>query len=111
MMKIAMSPAASALLRALISRASVERHRILLSDSHSTDWQSMTFTGERHHFSLRIVRADSTEVAERLCAGLENAEFSIPGMLVADIGVVEPPRLAPDGATEVIIEALTILAD
>jgi hypothetical protein len=46
-----------------------------------------------------------------MCAGLEDAEFSIPGMFVADISVVEQPRPATDGATELTIEALTILAD
>ena len=111
MMKIAMSPAASALLRGLVARTGVERHRILLSDSKSTDWRSMTFTGERHWFALRIAGGDSLDVASRMCAGLEDAEFSIPGMFVADISVVEAPRRASDGTTELTIEALTILAD
>ena len=111
MMKIAMPRAASALLRGLIARAGVERHRILLSDSKSTDWQSMTFTGERHWFGLRITGADSSDVANRMCAGLEDAEFSIPGMFVADISVVEATQRVCDGATELTIEALTILAD
>src|SRR5690348_9065936 len=35
MMKIAMSPAAGALLRALIARSGVDRNRILLTDVHS----------------------------------------------------------------------------
>src|SRR6476620_12139055 len=43
-----------------------------------------------------------------MCAGLEVAEFSIPGLLVADIGVVGDLRRALDGATELGIEALTI---
>lgn len=71
----------------------------------------MTFTGERHHFSLRIAGADSADIAERMCTGLEDAEFSIPGILVADIAVVGQPRPAADGATDIMIEALTILAD
>jgi hypothetical protein len=111
MMKIAMSPAASALLRALIARADVERNRILLTDAHSQDWQSLTFTGERHHFTLRVTGRDSGEVVRRMCAGLDDAEFSIPGLLVADIGLVGTPIRAPDGATELIIEALTISGD
>jgi hypothetical protein len=111
MMKIAMSAAGSALLRGLVARAGVERHRILLSDSKSTEWQSMTFTGERHWFALRITGADSSETANRMCEGLEDAELSIPGMFVADISVVETSRRAADGAAELTIEALTILAD
>jgi hypothetical protein len=106
-----MSPAASALLRILIARARVERDRILLTDAQSTDWQSLTFNGERHHLALRVTGLDSGEVARRMCAGLEDAEFSIPGLLVADIGTVGTPRRTPDGATELVIEALTIASD
>jgi hypothetical protein len=111
MMKIAMSPAASALLRALIARARADRNRILLTDAHSTDWRSLTFTGERHHIALRVTGRDSGDVVGRMCAGLEDAEFSIPGILVADIGLVGTPLRAPDGATELMIEALTVADD
>lgn len=111
MMKIAMSPAAGSLLRALIARAGVERNRILLMDVQSHDWQSLTFSGERHHFALRVSGSDSTVVAARLCEGLEEVEFSIPGLLVADIGPTGAPRRAADGATEIVIEALTIADD
>jgi hypothetical protein len=106
-----MSPAAGALLRALIARASVDRDRILLTDVHSTDWQSLTFTGERHHLSLSVTGLDSSAVVERMCAGLKDAEFSIPGLLVADIGLVGSRRRTPDGASEFMIEALTIADD
>jgi len=111
MLKIAMSPAASALLRILIARGGVERNRILLTAVHSTDWQSLTFNGERHHLALRVTGTDSGAAVDRMCEGLADAEFSIPGMLVADIGVVGTPRRAPDGATELIIEALTLSGD
>jgi hypothetical protein len=111
MMKIAMSPAAGALLRALIARAGVNKNRILLSDVHSTDWQSLTFAGERHQIALRVTGADSSEVVRRICAGLEDAEFNIPGLLVADIAIVGSPRRALDDATELTLEALTIAGD
>ena len=111
MMKIAMSAAAGALLRALIARADVARERILLTDAHSADWQSLTLSGERHHLVLRITGRDSENIAGRLCAGIEDAEFSIAGLLVADIAVVGTPRRDGDGATELIIEALTIADD
>jgi hypothetical protein len=108
MMKIAMSPAAGALLRALAARAGVDRNRILLSDVHSTDWQSLTFAGERHQIALRVTGHESADLVRRMCDGLEDAEFSIPGLLVADIAVAGPPRRALDGATELTVEALTI---
>jgi len=111
MMRLAISPAASALLRALIGRAAVERDRILLTDVHSSNWQSLTFDGERHHMSLRVTGSDSAAVVDRMCSGLEDAELSVPGLFVADIGLVGTPRRAPDGATEIIVEALTIADD
>jgi hypothetical protein len=111
MMKIPMSSAANALLRALIARSGAERNRILLTDAFSTDWQSLTFAGERHHISFRVAGSDSDEVAKRMCADLENAEFSIPGLLVADIRLVGAARRTPDGTTELAIEALTIADD
>jgi len=106
-----MSPAAGAVLRALIGRSGAERDRILLTDVHSTDWQSLTFTGERHHMTLTIRGLDSASAVERMCAGLEDAEFSIPGLLVADIGLVGRPRRMSDGSIEIIVEALTVAAD
>jgi len=111
MMKMAMSAAASALLRALVARARVDRNRILLTDVHSTDWRSLTFDGERHQIAITITGPDSRDVTSRICSGLEDAEFNFHGMFVADIAVVGAPRRAADGATELVIEALTIAAD
>ena len=108
MLKIAMSAAASGLLRALLARAAVPRDRILLTDVRSTDWQSLTFVGERHEFRLRVPGPDSAATSERLCDGLADAEFSIPGQIVADIAIVGEPVLSEDGSTSVTIEALTI---
>ena len=111
MNRIAMSPAASALLRVLIARARVPRDRILLMDVESADWQSLTFAGERHRFELRVQGPDSRQAAERMTQGLEDAEFSIAGVLVADIAVAGAPRRAFDGAMELTIEALTVEGD
>lgn len=111
MNRMAMSSAASALLRVLIARAGVSRDRILLTDIQSTDWQSLTFSGERHLISLRAHGGDAAAAVRNMTEGLEDAEFSITGLLVADIGVVGAPRRAPDGSTELTIEALTIAAD
>jgi hypothetical protein len=46
-----------------------------------------------------------------MCAGLPEAEFSIPGILVADIGVLGAPTDRADGSVELTIEALTITDD
>jgi len=108
MLKMAMSPAASALLRSLIARACVPRNRILLSNVRSVDWQSLTFVGERHEFELRITPPDCEAISDRICLGLSCAEFDLPGQIVADIAVRGRPRRAADGAILLSVEALTI---
>lgn len=111
MTRIAMSNAAAALLRALIARSGAPRDRILLMEAKSVDWRSLTLNGERHVIDLRICGPDSSEVAERICAGLEDAEFSIPGIIVADIALMGEPTRSADGSTSFTIEALTVAED
>lgn len=111
MNRIPMSLAASALLRALVARGGVTRDRILLSEAHSIDWQSLTFAGERHVMELRVPGPDSRWIVDRMCAGLEEAEFSIPGVIVADIAIARAPSHELDGSTSLTIEALTVSAD
>jgi hypothetical protein len=108
MMKLAMSRAAMGLLRALIGRAGVPRDRILLTEWRSIDWQSLTFVGERHSISLRIVGPDSLSIARRITSGLEDADFVVPGQIVADIAVIGEAELRSDDSTELSLEALTI---
>ena len=107
-MKIAMSQAASGLLRALLAQAGVPRNRILLTELKSVDWQSLTFIGERHEVELRIPPPVASEVERRLTSGLAEAEFRIPGQIVADIGLATEPQRDPDGSVTLRIEALTI---
>lgn len=108
MMKLAMSPAAAGLMRALLSRAGVDRNRILLSDFRSTDWHSLTLAGERHRIHLRVPGPGAAAVAQRLTHDLGEAEFSVPGQIVADIAVEGAMIEHPDGAVSLTIEALTI---
>jgi len=111
MTRIPMSSAASALLRALVARAQVSRDRILLTDAQSIDWRSLTFTGERHLIDLRVPGRDARSIVERMCSNLEDAEFNIPGVIVADIGLVGTPAAAADGSVAITVEALTVSDD
>lgn len=46
-----------------------------------------------------------------MCGGIEDAEFTIPGVIVADIAVVDGPERLLDGSTRLTIEALTVVED
>jgi len=108
MMKLALSPAATGLLRALLARGGIDRDRILLTEFRSIDWQSLTFVGERHSMQLRVPGPDADLLVARLVENLIDADFSIPGQIVADIALEQPPIANPDGSIMVMIEALTI---
>ena len=102
-----LSRAASGLLRALVQRAGEPQHRILLIEGRSTDWQSLTFNGERHEITLRTIGDQSRLIAQRLTDGIAEADFDIPGHIVADIAA-RPCSAEEDGSVLVTIEALTI---
>jgi len=108
MMKLGLSPAAAGLLRALVARTGIDRDRILLSHYRSIDWQSLTFDGERHEIELRIPGPDAAAIASRLTDGLAEAEFTLPGQIVADIGLQAAPSHHHDGSITLNVEALTV---
>ncbi len=68
----------------------------------SRPWASVTFTGARH--LIRMMLPDAA--ADRLCEGLDEHEFAIPGHLVADVTVAS--RHDAGGFVTLEIEALTI---
>ena len=107
-MRMAMSPAAAGMLRALLRRSGVDRDRILLTEFRSTDWQSLTFIGEQHRIRLRIPAPNAAEVVASLVNGLGDEEFAIPGHVVADIALAGDPQPQPDGSIVIGIEALTV---
>jgi hypothetical protein len=108
MTRLPMSSAAAALLRALLARASVDRDRILLTDYRSTDWQSLTFVGERHEMQFRIPGPNAEKLYGAITGRLSEAEFSISRQLLADIAVFGAPAHESDGSISFGIEALTI---
>ena len=74
----------------------------------SVDWNSLTFSGERHRIELRIPAPDADGIGRRLLGGLEDAEFAIPGQIVADIAADGAPVRSADGSLSLKIEALTV---
>jgi hypothetical protein len=103
-----MSRAAAALLRALLVRAKVDKDRILLTEIRSVDWQSLTFTGERHEFRFRVPGPDAEDIVQRMFEDLADTEFHIPRQIVADIALDGPPVRGRDGSITFGIEALTV---
>ena len=108
MMRLALSPATAGLLRALIQRGNCPRDRILLTEHRSVEWQSLTFIGERHELLLRITGPGAAGIAAAIADGIEDAEFTISGQIVADIACAGDRKEASDGSVTLRIEALTI---
>ena len=104
-----LSCAAAQLLRALLARTGLDRNRISIGRFHSVDWQSLTFTGERHEISLRLAGPDPAPALAQLRDGLAEAEWQLEGHLVADILIVGE-KASSDGSIVVDIEALTLTA-
>lgn len=108
MNRLPMSRAAASLLRALLTRKPEARDRILLTDCRSTDWQSLTFVGERHEMMLRITGSDAQQIYETITGDLSEVEFPLSGHVLADVAVFGTPARNTDGSISFAIEALTI---
>jgi len=107
-LKMAMSRAASGLLRALLERIGDRSDRILLSEIQSVDWQSLTFVGERHELRFRVAGPDAQFIYDRITEKLDDAEFAIPRQIVADVLVYGQPKREEDGSISFTIEGLTV---
>ena len=79
----------------------------------SRPWSSATFDGERHRLDLRL-HGDAPTVGDaldRLIAALPDAEFEIPGQIVAEARLVSL-SVDPDpnvAALALVIEVLTVV--
>ena len=102
-----MSCAATQLLPSLVERTGLARDRISIRRLQSVEWQSLTFTGERHEISLLINGPDSEAALGLLRNGLSEAIWSLQSHVVADILIVGE-QLMNDGSIRVEIEALTL---
>jgi hypothetical protein len=103
-----MSTAASALLRTLLNRATNHGDRILLTHWVSTDWRSVTFSGERHQAGFRLTGPDALALARQWTGGIEEADLPLGRHFVAEIALSQPLALQDDGSVLVELEALTL---
>jgi len=59
---------------------------------------------------LRVTGPGADAVVRRFTHGIEDAEFVIPGQIVADIALAGATIRALDGSITLAIEALTVAA-
>lgn len=89
---------------ALKSTAEVRGASISVSDSDSTKWASVSFTGARHRIT---VRAMTSSGLDDWLNELPDIEFSLRGHILADLAVESVRR--ENEAVTVVIEALTVV--
>ncbi|MET0365001.1 MAG: hypothetical protein ABW169_10135 [Sphingobium sp.] len=94
------------LIAALIERAG---HDSKMIDDALTPWASATFVGARHKLTLLLTGEDADSRATALAAALVDAEFTIPGHLVADL-VVDGCDVDVPGEARLRLSVLTIEA-
>jgi hypothetical protein len=86
------------LARAVLEKAAAAGVPSILLSARSHPWASITFSGGRHELRLSV---PDTEAARAWIDALPEAEFRLPGLLVADLAV----RRA---GAEVEVEALVL---
>jgi hypothetical protein len=89
--------------RALLPGAVIGRER-------ATPWHSLTFSGERRSWEMRLEGPDCCKRVKRFAAEIAEYEFALPSLLVDDI-VVTDPRSVADGSVTFTVEALLLDED
>lgn len=95
-----------ALVHALTRSAAAQGCAVTVTDQGWRRWASATFAGARHRLG---VSGAPSPALDAWLSRLGDAELSIGGQLVADLGVMAVAREA--GETRAAIEVLTLDAD
>lgn len=74
----------------------------------SRPWASVTFSGARHEFTLRLEGAGAAKAATAFRDRLEEHEFVLPGHVLADIAAVREVRDDVGKCVRLTLEALTV---
>jgi hypothetical protein len=77
-----------------------------VEELRSRGWASATFAGARHELRFTVEGEGAEEAAKNFLAGLEAAEFELPGHIVADIALRSEERRP--GFARIALEALTV---
>jgi len=86
---------------------------LMLESGTTRPWSSATFDGEHHRLELRLhgTAAAIGDALDRLVDGLPDAEFELPGQIVAEarlvaVGVDPDPAVA---ALSLVVEVITVV--
>lgn len=79
-----------------------------LDDAGFRPWCSATFIGAQHRFSFRIAGPGASAHAERLVTLLPEAEFALPGHVVADLAV---DAVRQNGDADVLIDLAVLTVE
>ena len=88
---------------ARLGRALAAEPGVVVTARTATRWASATFTGARHELRLTV---PASPAIEQWLADLPEADFAIPGHLVADLAITAMTATAE--RLDVCIEALTV---
>jgi hypothetical protein len=78
--------------------------------SHSRPWASATFIGAQHQVTLKMTETAEAATLDAFLAALPDAEFHVPGHIVADVAVDSrlTTQTEKGRETEIRLCALTI---
>jgi hypothetical protein len=95
-------------LRALRANFANFRGAFRIEEVASTPWASVTFSGARHRVALILEGEAAAAAADTFLAGMEDAEFDLPGHILADIALAGLERRDEGNCVRLTLEALTV---
>lgn len=101
--------AATALLRALCVHFVHFAGTFRIEELVSRPWASVTFRGARHRVTLALEGEGAGDAADAFLGGLTEAEFELPGHILADIAPAGEKRTGD--RVRLTLEALTVEDD
>ncbi len=92
---------------ALIDALDINFINLTMEEIRSRSWVSATFAGVRHELTFRVEGESAGAEVDRFLDGLEEAEFDLPGHILADISLVSRSDGLSEPMVRISLEALT----
>jgi len=98
------------LVRALRAGFTASGAETCIEERTSQDWASITFSGARHRWKLRVEGDKAGDAADALLADLTEARFDLRGHMLVDLAIIADERDKCDTRVRLVLEALTVEA-